>query len=84
MSGIGFYFYDRFALIYVNRSGNLTSKDKNSIKPETFLDEGYSDDNERFDVIPFFSNLTVFHKQNISPQSPEIKVWSILEPLIVE
>ena len=74
MSGIGFYFYDRFALIYVNRSGNLTSKDKNSIKREKFLDKGYSDDNIRFGVIPLVSNLTVFDKQNVSPESPKIKV----------
>ena len=84
MSGIGFYFYDRFVPMYVNRSGNLTSKNNISMKPKNILDESHSDDSKRFTVIPFGFNLTVLDEQIIPPVSTEIKVISILESLIVE
>ena len=84
MSGIGYYFYDRFVPMYVNRSGNLTSKNKISMKPNIFFDESYSDDSKRFTAIPFGSNLNIVDVENISPVSTEIKVISILKSLIVE
>ena len=84
MSGIGFYFYDRFVSTYVNSSGSLTSKNKISMKPNIFLDESYSDDSKRSTVIPFGCNLTRLENQNISSVSTEIKVISNLESLIVE
>ena len=75
MSGMGFYFFDRFVRIYIHEKTNYTSE--NISKKANFLFGPNNMRNvEKTKIIKYGTNLTGGGFENSTSISPKIKVSS--------
>ena len=73
MSGLGFYFYDRFIGIYVNRNANFTSSNNFSKELNFLRSQNFHDEMEKNKIRPSNSSSTNPNTANLPSFPIEVK-----------